>query len=123
MPRAIGASGKLTGSYDLGVKIESGEIAKKAVLNWLKEFVSQITHRYARGTSFHPGGLALVGERGPEIVDLPRGAAVYPTGTAPAGTTNNYYDVKIDASRIRELNDIVRIAENERVSRRMGVAK
>lgn len=121
--RAIGASGKLTGSYDLGVKIESGEIAKKAVLNWLKEFVNQIMHQYARGTSYHPGGLALVGERGPEIVDLPRGSAVYPTGTAPAGTTNNYYDVKIDASRIRELNDIVRIAENERVSRRMGVAR
>lgn len=121
--RAIGAAGKLTGTYDPSVKIESGEIAKKAVLNWLKEFVNQIMHRYARGTSYHPGGLALVGERGPEIVDLPRGSAVYPTGTAPAGTTNNYYDVKIDASRIRELNDIVRIAENERVSRRMGVAR
>lgn len=33
---------------------------------------------YAGGTSYHPGGLAMVGERGPELVSLPRGAKVYP---------------------------------------------
>ena len=32
---------------------------------------------YASGTSNHPGGMALVGERGPEIVDLPGGSSVY----------------------------------------------
>lgn len=31
---------------------------------------------YASGTNFHPGGLALVGEEGPELVNLPRGASV-----------------------------------------------
>ena len=30
----------------------------------------------ARGTSFHRGGLALVGEEGPELVNLPRGSQV-----------------------------------------------
>lgn len=33
---------------------------------------------YASGTDFHPGGMALVGERGPEIVNLPRGSQVIP---------------------------------------------
>jgi TP901 family phage tail tape measure protein len=33
---------------------------------------------YARGTSFHPGGLALVGEEGPELLNLPRGSQVLP---------------------------------------------
>lgn len=33
---------------------------------------------FARGTSFAPGGLSLVGERGPELVNLPRGAQVIP---------------------------------------------
>jgi HAMP domain-containing protein len=33
--------------------------------------------RYARGTSNHPGGRAIVGEEGPEIVDLPPGSRVY----------------------------------------------
>ncbi len=32
--------------------------------------------RYAAGTNFHPGGLAWVGERGPELVNLPRGSQV-----------------------------------------------
>ncbi len=41
---------------------------------------------YAGGTNFHPGGLAMVGERGPEVVDLPRGSKVYPNGTGPGGS-------------------------------------
>jgi len=40
---------------------------------------------FAHGTSFAPGGPAVVGERGPEIVNLPRGASVTPTNR----TTNN----------------------------------
>lgn len=34
--------------------------------------------QYAGGTDFAPGGMSLVGERGPEIVNLPRGAQVIP---------------------------------------------
>lgn len=33
---------------------------------------------YQTGTMFHPGGQAVVGERGPEVVNLPRGAQVLP---------------------------------------------
>jgi hypothetical protein len=33
---------------------------------------------FANGTDFAPGGVALVGERGPEIVNLPRGSQVIP---------------------------------------------
>lgn len=33
---------------------------------------------FAGGTSFAPGGLSLVGEEGPELVNLPRGAQVMP---------------------------------------------
>ena len=121
--RALGVSFKAWLSGDAKLSDEADSMLWKAFQNYVGEAFYGLTHAYARGTSYHPGGLALVGEQGPEIVELPRGSAVYPTGTAPAGTTNNYYDVKIDASRIRELNDIVRIAENERVSRRMGVAR
>lgn len=32
---------------------------------------------YADGTNFHGGGLAMVGEKGPELVNLPRGSAVH----------------------------------------------
>lgn len=33
---------------------------------------------FANGTNFAPGGVALVGERGPELVNLPRGSQVIP---------------------------------------------
>lgn len=33
---------------------------------------------FAAGTNFAPGGLSLVGERGPELVNLPRGSQVIP---------------------------------------------
>jgi tape measure domain-containing protein len=33
---------------------------------------------YAEGTNNHPGGLAIVGEKGPELLNLPRGAQVIP---------------------------------------------
>ena len=32
---------------------------------------------YAGGTNFHPGGMALVGEDGPEYLNLPRGSQVF----------------------------------------------
>src|SRR3546814_2047314 len=32
----------------------------------------------AKGTPYWKGGMTWVGERGPELVDLPRGSAVYP---------------------------------------------
>ncbi|MER8664403.1 phage tail length tape measure family protein [Mesorhizobium sp. M1148] len=33
---------------------------------------------YANGTNNHPGGLAIVGEKGPELLNLPRGSQVIP---------------------------------------------
>jgi hypothetical protein len=39
---------------------------------------------FAQGTPSAPGGIALVGEEGPELVNLPRGAAVYPAHTTRA---------------------------------------
>ncbi|TDP90521.1 phage tail tape measure protein [Labedaea rhizosphaerae] len=33
---------------------------------------------YAKGTDYHPGGLAVVGEHGPELLNLPKGSQVIP---------------------------------------------
>lgn len=56
---------------------------------------------YANGTNFHPGGWAMVGERGPELVNMPRGSAVFPHGTGPSGgmavqvLPSKYFDVHV----------------------------
>lgn len=69
--------------------------------------------KYARGTNYHQGGRAIVGEEGPEIVDLPSGSRVYPHGTYPQGGGDTYY-ITIDAKNVQEFNDIVRMAKNQR---------
>lgn len=78
--------------------------------------------RYASGTLHHPGGLALVGERGPELVSLPAGTAVYPNEVlrqSSGAVVNNWY-VSIPAKDVKEFNNIVRIAEQKRTDIRMG---
>jgi hypothetical protein len=44
---------------------------------------------FATGTDFAPGGFALVGEHGPEIVNLPRGSQVTPNNRVGMGNTIN----------------------------------
>lgn len=63
--------------------------------------------RYANGTSFAPGGWSIVGERGPELVDLPRGARVTPNndlrgmGGIAAIVPSPYFDVVVDGRVMR----------------------
>ncbi len=83
---------------------------------------------YADGTYNHPGGYALVGERGPELLRLPTGSQVYPTGISQpmmqsARGGGDTYNITIDAKSVREFNDIVRIARSARQNGRMGVAE
>lgn len=46
---------------------------------------------YANGTNYAPGGLALVGERGPELVRLPRGSQVIPNHALRGNGGGNTY--------------------------------
>lgn len=57
---------------------------------------------FAEGVTNFPGGLALVGEKGPELVNLPSGADVTPNNQMPAmGTT-----IHIHNPVVRSQNDI-----------------
>lgn len=116
---------------------KSGEIesAMKSVSTSVGNIQSSVTDvqtnysnvpRYARGTSFHPGGRAVVGEEGPELVDLPAGTRVYnarqTSRLLSGGETNNYY-ITIDAKSVKEFNDVVRIAQNQKSSIRQGTVR
>lgn len=65
---------------------------------------------FAAGTLSAPGGLAVVGERGPELVSLPKGARVYPnsqtndvlSGVTQYNTFNVFNEVDLEAS-VREI--------------------
>lgn len=53
---------------------------------------------FARGTSYAPGGVALVGERGPELVTLPRGSRVTPNSQLSAGSTSGGVTIVINGA-------------------------
>ncbi|GGA81173.1 hypothetical protein GCM10011491_05580 [Brucella endophytica] len=56
---------------------------------------------YARGTTFAPGGAAIVGEQGPELVNLPRGSQVTPNhmlGQGGSGTGKQAVDVGVEVN-------------------------
>lgn len=52
---------------------------------------------FANGTSNAPGGLALVGERGPELVNLPRGSQVIPNSALRDGGGTSVIQVQLSA--------------------------
>ncbi|WP_316197082.1 hypothetical protein [Bradyrhizobium sp. SZCCHNS3053] len=77
---------------------------------------------FAEGTDSAPGGLAMVGERGPELVNLPRGAQVYPNAVTKQMTSgaqiSNVFHVAGDVSpgTINRLQSMV-ISAHRKVDR------
>lgn len=63
--------------------------------------------KLARGTDYFGGGVAIVGEQGPEIVNMPRGAKVTPNnaigGIGGSTINNTFNNVDIDASELSRL--------------------
>ncbi len=51
---------------------------------------------FAGGTTYAPGGLAMVGERGPELMNVPRGSQIYNNQQTKNMTTNNKPTVYIN---------------------------
>lgn len=68
-------SGDIVGII-VGVADTIGAIA--GAISGIKSGFGTKVPAFADGTNFAPGGLSLVGERGPELVNLPRGAQVIP---------------------------------------------
>ena len=83
----------------------------------------QVPH-YASGTDYSMNGDAWVGEHGPELVRLPRGARVVPSNVAKngAGTVNVFY-CTIDASNVDDFNKVVKLAQQESQAYRTGRSK
>jgi hypothetical protein len=87
-------------------------------------FLSSFFHLFgfADGTEFSPGGPAWVGERGPEIVNLPRGSRVVPNHRAAGGdhgggggTVVHRYEsnIVVSGNSDAQLMERVRIAADE----------
>ena len=90
--------------------------------HWWREHLKHVAqlraegHAFAQGTSFAPGGMALVGEMGPELVNLPRGSQVIPNPRLGSEVTVN---VTVEGSVVAERDLAQRIRQELiRTSRR-----
>jgi len=108
--RIISALASLPGKlYDLGVNAwNSFKSAFPGVVRLIFSSGGNTSTvpAYASGTDYHPGGWAVVGEKGPEILNLPRGSSVTPNsdiesmvGTSSAGKGGSS-NIGIDYERI-----------------------
>uniref|UniRef100_A0AAU8B2B6 Tail tape measure protein n=1 Tax=Dulem virus 32 TaxID=3145750 RepID=A0AAU8B2B6_9CAUD len=111
-----------------------GEIvanAPKIVIQGTKDWLADklgIPH-FADG-GWAPGGVALVGERGPELVELPRGSYVHPNHTlpsprlrhlAPSGPVTYNITLKMPDGALRSLDELVAFLRDlPRAVRQMG---
>lgn len=75
--------------------------------------------RYAVGTKNHPGGLAIVGEEGPEVVDLPKGSKVY-TNEESRNMLSSGGDTFVFNVNMRDIDDLVEYARQQRDKRRFN---
>ena len=51
---------------------------------------------FAKGTTYAPGGMAVVGERGPELINLPKGSQVIPNHKM-GGMMGGNFNITVDA--------------------------
>lgn len=93
--------------------MQAGETTWEGPRPWERE------RHYAAGTSYHPGGLAIVGEQGPELLDLPRGASVTPMSRTSAAGGNVEIHNHFGEGSVRSERDILRIAESVEKSFRL----
>jgi hypothetical protein len=86
------------------------EGALKGALKGLPGNIESSIHlpRFAAGTNYAPGGASIVGENGPEIVNLPRGSSVTPNNQIGSSSVINLYMEGIMARSRSELRDIAK---------------
>lgn len=84
-----GAIGSVVGAAQSVVSSVQSAIGSgvSSVIDGAKSLLT--TPHFATGTDNAPGGLALVGEEGPELVNLPRGSQVF-TATQTKAAFNNF---------------------------------
>jgi hypothetical protein len=97
---AVTEGEKLSDVFDSLLKDLAQMVIRMAVLRPLAQGISGGIAGYlpafAGGTRNAPGGLALVGEQGPEIVNLPKGSQVIPNGAMGGGTVVNVINAPPD---------------------------
>lgn len=85
----------------------------------------QKSQYYADGTDYAPGGMAWVGEHGPEKVYLPTGSRVLNSADSQKSSGGDTYilQANIDAKNVKDWTDVVSFMQQTKQSVRAGRSK
>jgi len=72
------------------------------------------SQKFAAGTRDAPGGLALVGERGPELVSLPRHSQVFNAGVTSTALRGGGQNVNVSGEFLVRGTDLIAVIDRER---------
>lgn len=103
---------KSTGKTVVGGYIEAG------TGRYVTEYADGSISRNAAGSQYWRGGTTLVGENGPELVTLPRGSSIT-SASETRSMGGDVFNITIDARSVKEFNDIIEMAHNQRRFARM----
>ena len=117
-------SGSSSGSYgSFGEDQYSGAIYDPETGHYYDPETGWEIGGHSTGTMRFVGGRTIVGENGPEAVELPEGSRIWNAQDtrmgAGAGGVAIYGDVVLDASNVQDLVDASRFLEDLKVLRRM----
>ena len=108
---------KLSDIFDSLLKDLAQMVIRMAVLRPLSNSIAGFIPAFASGTTSAPGGMALVGEQGPEIVNLPKGSQVIPNNKIGGGTVVNVInappDTKVEQSRTPDGKELINVVLSE----------
>lgn len=104
--------------YEALVRAGDSSVLGKSQELWVQEYLKKLRGN-ASGTDNWYGGFTRVNENGPERIYLPSGSRIQ-TASETRYTTGDTYNTIVYVDHVEDLDTILRIAKNARITTRMG---
>lgn len=104
--------------YEALVRAGDSSILGKSQDLWVQEYLKKLRGN-AAGTDNWYGGFTRVNENGPERIYLPSGSRIQ-TASETRYTSGDTYNTTVYVDHVEDLDTILRIAKNARITTRMG---
>lgn len=104
--------------YEALVRAGDSSILGKSQDLWVQEYLKKLRGN-ASGTDNWYGGFTRVNENGPERIYLPSGSRIQ-TASETRYTSGDTYNTTVYVDHVEDLDTILRIAKNARITARMG---
>ena len=104
--------------YEALVRAGDSSVLGKSQDLWVQEYLKKLRGN-ASGTDNWYGGFTRVNENGPERIYLPSGSRIQ-TASETRYTSGDTYNTTVYVDHVEDLDTILRIAKNARITTRMG---